>query len=451
VAKKFTYEEVKTFIEIESESSCKLISKEYVNIDNSISIRCNCGCVFITTFKQFRHSNKRQCNKCGYEASPDKQKKLYDDVKHFIEVDSSSGCKLLSNEYLGSKSQLLIECKCGRHFSTQYKSFKHNEKQQCGVCSGVNYDIKYVDEFVNKNSDCILISSVYISALEPLEFKCGCGCKFTTNFNIFVLGNKRHCDKCGFENSSRLQRLDYSYVKEYINKSGCTLLSDEYKNQNQNLNVKCKCGEVYSVNFNNFKNKNRTQCRACSNLIKWDYLKVKKYIEDDSNSRCKLLSSRYKNNMTELNLVCKCGNKFTTTFTSFKEKNKRQCSPCGYSKSKNNSKGELRIEDYLMEHSIKFNRERVFSDLIGVGGGLLRFDFAILDDSNKEACLIEYDGEFHFKKFYEEQNFEELQEHDRRKNQYCKDDNIPLIRIPYWQFDRIEEILNKWLNEYKLI
>ena len=27
------------------------------------------------------------------------------------------------------------------------------------------------------------------------------------------------------------------------------------------------------------------------------------------------------------------------------------------------------------------------------------------------------------------------------KNDYCKKNNIKLIRIPYWQFDEIEEIL----------
>ena len=38
---------------------------------------------------------------------------------------------------------------------------------------------------------------------------------------------------------------------------------------------------------------------------------------------------------------------------------------------------------------------------------------------------------------------------DTIKNDYCKKNNINLIRIPYWEFDNIEKILNRELNLYK--
>ena len=111
----------------------------------------------------------------------------------------------------------------------------------------------------------------------------------------------------------------------------------------------------------------------------------------------------------------------------------------------------LIILTYLQNYNTLFKQEYSFENLLGVGGGLLRFDFAVFDDINNLKLLIEYDGEFHFKKYYETQNFEDLQMHDNRKNQYCKDNNIPLIRIPYWQFDKIEQILDKWLSKYQII
>lgn len=37
-------------------------------------------------------------------------------------------------------------------------------------------------------------------------------------------------------------------------------------------------------------------------------------------------------------------------------------------------------------------------------------------------------------------------EFKRIKNKYCLDNNIRLIRIPYWNFDKIEEILLKELD-----
>ena len=56
--------------------------------------------------------------------------------------------------------------------------------------------------------------------------------------------------------------------------------------------------------------------------------------------------------------------------------------------------------------------------------------------------LIEYDGEQHFKKdsiF----NYEYTHKHDLMKTQWCKENNIPLIRIPYTHYNDlcIEDLL----------
>ena len=36
--------------------------------------------------------------------------------------------------------------------------------------------------------------------------------------------------------------------------------------------------------------------------------------------------------------------------------------------------------------------------------------------------------------------------HDAIKTQYCNDNNIKLIRIPYWEYDNIEKIICQELN-----
>ena len=59
---------------------------------------------------------------------------------------------------------------------------------------------------------------------------------------------------------------------------------------------------------------------------------------------------------------------------------------------------------------------------------------------------IEYDGEQHFKSkehFGGEQGFLTRQKHDQIKTDYCKNNNIPLLRISYK--DNIEEKLNNFL------
>jgi len=62
--------------------------------------------------------------------------------------------------------------------------------------------------------------------------------------------------------------------------------------------------------------------------------------------------------------------------------------------------------------------------------------------------LIEYDGIQHFKPikyFGGEEKFKFQQKTDFIKNEYCKNNNIKLLRIPYWEFDNIKLILAKEL------
>ena len=70
-------------------------------------------------------------------------------------------------------------------------------------------------------------------------------------------------------------------------------------------------------------------------------------------------------------------------------------------------------------------------------------------------CLIKYDGEQHyvpvkFGNMTDEEAEEKLhntQKRDEIKNKYCKDNNIPLLRIPYWDKKHIKSIISKYMNE----
>lgn len=59
---------------------------------------------------------------------------------------------------------------------------------------------------------------------------------------------------------------------------------------------------------------------------------------------------------------------------------------------------------------------------------------------------IEYDGEQHFninEYFGGEKEFNNIKQNDEIKNKYCIENNINLIRIPYYDFNNIDNILNK--------
>lgn len=113
------------------------------------------------------------------------------------------------------------------------------------------------------------------------------------------------------------------------------------------------------------------------------------------------------------------------------------------------SKGEIRVAKYLSEKNIIFITQKTFESLRYVNP--LKYDFYIPDLN----LLVEYDGEYHFKPVRgstpeQKQKRLELQQcRDKIKDEWAKANNIPLLRIPYWDFDRIEELIEEFLFSAK--
>ena len=66
----------------------------------------------------------------------------------------------------------------------------------------------------------------------------------------------------------------------------------------------------------------------------------------------------------------------------------------------------------------------------------MRFDF-YLPEHNR---LIEFDGEQHYVSnggWSDKDNLALVQKRDKIKNEYALSHNIPLVRIPYWERDKI--------------
>ena len=105
------------------------------------------------------------------------------------------------------------------------------------------------------------------------------------------------------------------------------------------------------------------------------------------------------------------------------------------------SKGELKIKNILEENNILYKKEFSFLDCI-ITSNPAKFDFAILDENKTVKYLIEYDGKQHFENCYDgwkqsKEDFKKRKESDKIKNQYCLNNNIPLIRIPYTIYETL--------------
>src|SRR5690606_11040179 len=128
-----------------------------------------------------------------------------------------------------------------------------------------------------------------------------------------------------------------------------------------------------------------------------------------------------------------CGHKFESTFqAAFRG---RKCPKCHASESK----GEVAVREFLECHAIQFTGEYPVKTTASTK--YYRLDFLVHSDLFKNGVAIEYDGKQHFEAvdhFGGEAALHETKRRDRIKDKYCADNGIPLIRIPYWDFDNID-------------
>lgn len=134
----------------------------------------------------------------------------------------------------------------------------------------------------------------------------------------------------------------------------------------------------------------------------------------------------------------KCGAIFYATANNLLTKNSG-CPQC------KQSKGELAVSNYLRKIGIEFTQEVSYKDCRFKQP--LRFDF-VLGNVESPCLVIEFDGEQHFEEkefFGGEEGFKLTKIRDQLKDEYCKSKGIPILRIPYFRLDDVEELIKNAL------
>lgn len=197
------------------------------------------------------------------------------------------------------------------------------------------------------------------------------------------------------------------------------------------------CGSISSVRKTDL-DKNPRSCNNCKGEIIQKILEEKGFIVHPMNIGDKfgLLTvidrPFLKNNKSYVKCKCDCGNIVEVRKDHLLGLNHSKTISCGCATK---SSGELKIEQLLIENNIDFQTQyRIKEFNISAP-----FDFAIF--KNGEIIqLIEYDGQQHYEPvdiFGGEERLKIQQERDRKKDEWCREHNIPLLRIPYTDYDKI--------------
>ena len=413
---------------------------EYEKAIIPIKVKCKiCGHIWEATPNNLLRGHG--CPSCHYN----KLKKSDTDFKSYnienIKNDILNKFSNLTivNEIKNLSSDASCECKkCGYKWTSSLRKLSNLKFDECcPMCSGNIFNIEELLEYLDKNN----IDINQIPRIKSEKIDCVCKiCGYEWETTSLSLLERKGCPKC----NNRVRKTHEEFLQELNEVNPNVELLSEYVNNNTKIKRRCLlCGDISIMFPNNIKNGN---CKGCAS-IKMRNLFAKTHEEFCEDFKEKygdtyVIIDKYVNSSTVINIKHSiCNNTFKYNPSNLYNKNKHICPYCYNS----NSCGEQVIENYFCENNVEYQIHKTFPSLRGVGNGYLSYDFYL----EKYNLLIEFQGAQHYEPvdiFGGEERFKIQQEHDRRKRQYAKNNNISLLEIPYWDYNNIEEILSKELD-----
>jgi hypothetical protein len=275
--------------------------------------------------------------------------------------------------------------------------------------------------------------SIYVDSKTNLVIICPIHNEFLQSSNRHI-SQKSGCPKC----SCYGNRITQEQFIEQANKIHDFLYDYSlvnYKHRRKSIKIVCKeHGSFFQMPDNHLNGSICPKCQEIKqrmtrdefiskaneiHLFKYDYSEI-----------------NYVNRITKLKIRCLDHGFFWQTPKNHLAKN--GCMKC------NESLGERKIKTILEKHRIQYKQQYKFNNYKYKKP--LPFDFAIFK-KNKLHGLMEYQGEQHYNPLSFGRNsetFEITSLRDKIKKQYCNENKISFLEIPYWKSEN--EILLEILN-----
>ena len=368
------------------------------------------------------------CIECGYEKIGDKNRKTHEQyVKELKEINEDI---VVLEGYIDAHTPILHKCLIDEY---EWKVAPANILfgRCCPKCSN---SIKrthedYINEVLSVNQN-IEVLEKYINANMPILHKCKTHNIIWNAYPGWILKGSG-CIGCGYEKlRMKNTKTHEQYVEELKEVNPNIVVLENYINSWTKILHKCLIDDnEWYVNPANTLSGNG--CPKCAGNIRKTH---DEYVEEVFKVNPDIMViGQYVNARTPILHKCLLdGYEWGIAPTCVLRGN--GCPVCY------ESSGERQIRQWLEKNNIKYTYQMVFEDCRDIYP--LPFDF-YLPDYN--SC-VEYDHKQHFEPiehFGGQEKFEIQQKHDNMKNEYCKNNGISLLRIPY--FKDIEEELNNFL------
>lgn len=415
---------------------------EYTTNKDPVTIRCrNCGAIFHPTIDNYLHKWRRPCHNCipGNYFSRKTEQEDYES-----QVLEKWGEKItVLGEYQGYETPLLHRCNdCGREFEATPKNMLRR-KVHCSCITKKGSNRKHSnEEFARRgaqvhgegryNYDKV----EYVNVSSPVTITCPKHGDFQQSYDGHI--NKGYgCPQCA--NEERRYSFD-DFAKEAHEVWGNEYIYPMQKLTNHHVPLRIICpkhGEFYKRRDAFLRDKQG--CPKCveekhRDIWRQNFLDKAYKIHRDTYDYSNV---KYVNNYTEVEIICpKHGPFWQTPHNHIGQHS--GCPQCAKEKS---SFGEKVIKRYLEEHGVAFIHDEPCLDWL-VYDRKMKPDFYLPEHN----VVIEFDGIQHFEPietFGGEEALIETQKRDAEKDRLCEEHGVRVLRIPYWELDRIQDILKE--------
>lgn len=377
------------------------------------------------------------CNKCAKEKIHKYNIKKYETYINELSIKNPS--IEVIEDYLGSNVPILHHCLTHDKY---WKITPHNALRGdgCKICrkekirkimskSQIKYTnelfiknptVELVDDYINSNTSVLhhcLIHDEYWNC-KPYNALKGCGCykcltekisksnSFTNEEYILILQEK---------NKDIISLEKYVNIKTPILHK-CLIHNYEWITTPSSILQGCGCPKCKIEKISTKIRKTHNEYVSELKIVNPDIIVIENYIDSYTPILHKCLIHNCEWYNSPFNVLSGTG-----------------CPQC------KESRGERTIRQWLESNNISYVYQKVFDNCKDIRN--LPFDF-YLPDYN---LCIEYDGKQHFEPveyFGGNDSFKVLQRHDKIKNEYCKQNNILILRIPY--YENIKEKLDNF-------
>lgn len=360
---------------------------------------CECQCenhtLQLINGNILRSGRSKGCRKCMYKNGSSQLK----------DISGQKFGELTAIEYVGNFKWKCL-CSCGKYTEVRRYDLEHGKTRSCGDRKKHSYSPSNFVNLVNKQfgDRVVLKYDGYDSNTEKSYWICRCACGKVERVTTQVLKNT---PKCNHNNIKYIDITGQKFGK----------LTVTGRLENGKWICKCDCGRNTLVNTtHSLKIGQRTSC-GCNIQTKLDKQTCIKLIESFiSKYNCK--PSRIE--MEEIFGVSK------STVRKYIERYDLN----HYIDNKFRSRQERYIAKYFIDHSIEIETNR--RDIVK------GYEIDIFIPSKNIA--IEFNGNYWHSELYKDRYYHQ------NKSLECIRNNIELIHIFEYDFDRIDEILDSILN-----